>query len=521
HTIPPKGSLVTANDGSLTSGIFNTYNGSALSAGDHYLIVERFFDDDSIRVWQPLGDDTPIKLNRQLIDTGAILHCYGFAENTIFEVPVQVDSQYVAFTWNRDHNSKKVSRYVVTAGPLYLTSPEINEPASWATIALANLVFRWNDVQGASTYQIQISLDASFEQIVIGQAALTQTQFSPNGLDAGTTYFWRVRAVNPSHTSPWSPVRRVRTEGINIADRQVAYYPLDGSPADSVGVSDGTLMGDVTLAGDRFGNAERSYSFDGDGDYITFPESEAFTSIDKQITVSCWIYPMSVKFEAGLMIRDRFWRLMLDGDGSVFGNIFNESDEEDRVASTDKTPLETWTFVAFTYDGQTIKVYVDGEPSGELEYPTARIGVEGTSSIPTLGKGIGLTQEYFDGLIDEVRIYDRALSADEMAELYRFTPTAVAELDEGSIPTEYLLNQNYPNPFNPSTTISYQLPESGHVRLSIFNIAGQLVETLVDDKKKAGYHSVIWQAHGVASGLYFFRIVAGGFHAVKKCVVMK
>jgi len=89
------------------------------------------------------------------------------------------------------------------------------------------------------------------------------------------------------------------------------------------------------------------------------------------------------------------------------------------------------------------------------------------------------------------------------------------------IPAFFKLSQNYPNPFNPVTTISYQLPKSEFVNMSIYNVAGQLVETLLNGHKNAGYHSVLWNASGVSSGLYFYRIEAGEYTETKKCLILK
>ncbi|MFQ5824623.1 MAG: right-handed parallel beta-helix repeat-containing protein, partial [bacterium] len=89
-------------------------------------------------------------------------------------------------------------------------------------------------------------------------------------------------------------------------------------------------------------------------------------------------------------------------------------------------------------------------------------------------------------------------------------------------PRTFELAQNYPNPFNPTTTISYYLPQSADVNISIFNITGQLVETLVNERKTAGFHSVIWNASGISSGLYFYKIMINGqVSAVKKSIYMK
>lgn len=86
---------------------------------------------------------------------------------------------------------------------------------------------------------------------------------------------------------------------------------------------------------------------------------------------------------------------------------------------------------------------------------------------------------------------------------------------------DFELKQNYPNPFNPNTTILYQIPKSALVKLTIYNIAGQLVETLVNEHKTAGSYSVQWNAGTASSGLYFYRISAGEYSAVKKCLILK
>jgi len=75
-------------------------------------------------------------------------------------------------------------------------------------------------------------------------------------------------------------------------------------------------------------------------------------------------------------------------------------------------------------------------------------------------------------------------------------------------PKRFELFQNYPNPFNPTTVISYQLATPSHVRLTIFNLLGQEVATLVDGEQLAGYHQATFDARMLASGLYFYQLVS-------------
>ena len=89
------------------------------------------------------------------------------------------------------------------------------------------------------------------------------------------------------------------------------------------------------------------------------------------------------------------------------------------------------------------------------------------------------------------------------------------------LPTQYTLFQNYPNPFNPSTTIKYALPKDGRVRIDLYNILGERISELVNSDMKAGYHEVVFNADGLASGIYFYRMHSNDFIAVKKIILLK
>jgi hypothetical protein len=101
-------------------------------------------------------------------------------------------------------------------------------------------------------------------------------------------------------------------------------------------------------------------------------------------------------------------------------------------------------------------------------------------------------------------------------------PVATGIERDASIPAAFRLHDNYPNPFNPETTIRFDLPESMDVRLAIYDVAGRVVETLVDGRIGAGQYTVRWDAGNVSSGLYLYRIEAGDTHrATKTMVLMK
>ncbi len=110
---------------------------------------------------------------------------------------------------------------------------------------------------------------------------------------------------------------------------------------------------------------------------------------------------------------------------------------------------------------------------------------------------------------------------DEFESKSTFKITSQTGIADNSLPVNYSLSDNYPNPFNPTTTITYSLPEESHVVLSVYNSLGQLVKTLINEEKPGGYYRFNFNASGFSSGIYFYRLNAGDFTAVKKLVLMK
>jgi hypothetical protein len=89
------------------------------------------------------------------------------------------------------------------------------------------------------------------------------------------------------------------------------------------------------------------------------------------------------------------------------------------------------------------------------------------------------------------------------------------------IPTEYSLSQNYPNPFNPATTLRFGLPENAYVRLLVYNTLGQEVARVLDEEREAGYHEVVFDARMLSSGVYYYRMQAGGYTQTKRLLLLR
>jgi plastocyanin len=100
------------------------------------------------------------------------------------------------------------------------------------------------------------------------------------------------------------------------------------------------------------------------------------------------------------------------------------------------------------------------------------------------------------------------------------SPTSIDESTPGN-PSDFELSQNYPNPFNARTVIGYSLNHAGHVRVEIFDILGNTVETLFDEDMTAGPHEITWNAGDRASGVFFYRVNVDGYNKTGRMTLLK
>ncbi|MDZ7342964.1 MAG: T9SS type A sorting domain-containing protein, partial [candidate division KSB1 bacterium] len=189
--------------------------------------------------------------------------------------------------------------------------------------------------------------------------------------------------------------------------------------------------------------------------------------------------------------------------------------------------------VSASITANTVKLQWDDPVDQDFRYfaiyrsTTPGFDPTGTTPLATL-----VGTEYTDTNVVTGNTYYYRLSAFDFAgNQSRYSPEIVAlvtrvEETGGGVPTDYALEQNYPNPFNPETTIKYQVPTTGHVRLTIYNALGSEVRRLVDRTQPAAYHVVVWDGRDNAgnpmpSGVYFYRLESGKFSAIKKMIMLQ
>lgn len=119
----------------------------------------------------------------------------------------------------------------------------------------------------------------------------------------------------------------------------------------------------------------------------------------------------------------------------------------------------------------------------------------------------------------QIAISEAIVVSDSSA--HTFEGSVSAEEDEVNVPASYALSDAYPNPFNPSSTIRFELPEPAHVRVTIYDALGRVVQRLVDDEFAPGAYEIMLDASSLASGTYFYRMQAGSFDETKSIFLSK
>jgi len=225
---------------------------------------------------------------------------------------------------------------------------------------------------------------------------------------------------------------------------------------------------------------------------------KAGTSTGKSMIIERWLY--------GTGVNQRGYCLYLAATGTVSFGISSDGTTPKWLTTQEKVVWDIWTYITATFDGVTMKIYMNGE------LKTSLVAGFSTFFVPAGNIHIGYWQTTattweapFKGVIDEVKIYNEALSSGEINNLYNDVPLSVKEVSAA------LDVKCYPNPFTSAITIDYDVPAYGGVTIEVYNLNGQLIQRLVDEaQSSAGKHSTEWNADNLTSGLYLCKVIING-----------
>jgi hypothetical protein len=200
----------------------------------------------------------------------------------------------------------------------------------------------------------------------------------------------------------------------------------------------------------------------------------------------------------------------------------------ERFTVCDSASYPTYAVAAFDGSNYLITWLETGWPvrvKGRFFSPTGTPIAAAFTVFDTLGGKfpIGGVGGYINGrfLLSATRFGANYSDGDIYLKFLQSSTTGVKRDELNHSPDDFVLSQNYPNPFNPSTTIGYGLPRSSYVTLSVYNTLGQQIAVLFRGNQEAGYHEVRFDGPGLASGVYFYRLEAGGFVQTKSLLLLR
>jgi hypothetical protein len=410
-----------------------------------------------------------------------------------------------------------------------------------------NAVLSWTPGSHATSHDVYFG-SGSPPPFVQNQATAS---FDPGDLDSLTTYHWRIDEVNDVGTTmgaEWS-----FTTGGAFADTAASALDFDGT--------------------DDLVDCGNDPSLRVTGSSITL---EAIIRADAWRT-NVWEGSIVNKEQNGTG-NDKGYMLRAGNNGRLSFNLGSGSWHE-IVSPAGAMTTGAFYHVAGTYDGVTMRLYVDGN---QVASSAASFSIADAAVNLFLGDSQSNPTRVFDGVVDEVRIWNRARSGDQIRALmsselpaiyyasadsglvgyWRMNegmgqtagdltpngndgrlgstagadpadplwvsvqdlPTAVPSPD-GTVPLRLSLHASLPNPFRSRTRIGFDVPEAAPVALVIYDVQGRKVRTIVDGLVAAGRHVVEWDGrdgddHAVASGVYLCRIRSGGKAEARKLVLL-
>ncbi len=302
------------------------------------------------------------------------------------------------------------------------------------------------------------------------------------------------------------------------------FLPFSGDANDHSSFGNQTVLAGASFVADRGGNPDRALRFDGVDDRVQVTNTPLlnFTSA---ISVSIWLKVEEFFGREAYPIShgnwENRWKISIT-DQKVRWTIKTSSGITDLDSQTE-LQLDTYYHIVALYDGSNFDIYLNGE----LDQHGTYSGTLNTTSIDlTIGQVLpGNTQYNFKGIIDDIRLYDYALSDTEISDLYQ-APVSVWDVGEKHLPEDFFISPAFPNPFNPATTINYGIAKAGYVHATIHDIKGRQIKTLENDMKDAGRYSLVWNGQdegnqSVSTGIYFCRIQAANSSQTIKVICLR
>lgn len=428
------------------------------------------------------------------------------AENNLTDASydISVDDNFTEYYWRLQAKYSVCSSswseptmFKTVVGP-----PELYTPEDEAVNQALKPLFQWERVEGAISYEINLSTSASFNQVDMGRRGILANSFSfIDELEIGTLYYWRIRASNNEGTSVWSETFSFTTGG------RGPTIPELVSPEDEAVMIDlpPTLVWNQSLRADSYlVQVSTNKNFIG---YVVDAANVTDTTFEVDDLDN---------------YREYYWRVAAVNDSGR--SVWSEEWQFRTIALIPGDAPELWTPLNNT-TGVPIDMIFSWYPADRAEGYHLRVGTESDLSgtlIIDNDKVWGTNARVYD-LPGETDIYWRVAAWNEAgkgpwSETWKFT-TNISSVDDGA--GSPFASAVYPNPFAGSAIISFTLPEASNVSIKIYNAMGSEIITVLDEYRGSGEHNVSWDPAGLESGMYVYTISAGGKQETKRMIYVR
>ncbi len=396
-------------------------------------------------------------------------------------------------------------------------------PQNGATDIPVNTILSWKPGVNAVSHNVYFGTDSNLDDdFKINQ---TDTLYNPGVLTERATYYWRIDEVSNVDTVKGA-VQNFTT--LSTTQYSTGHWTFDSTLHDETGNITGVFSGGSPVYVD--GVLGKAVHLDGVDDHIILGYAfDLNYGEETDFSVSIWVKSDGWSSDPSI-ISNKDWAsgsntgwIIACGSGSntwQWNYAGKNNQRRDYDPSTPVLNDGNWHHLCVTHDrdGQA-KFYFDGELEASIDISISPGSID--SGFPTVIGNDG-TQAYspsFSGYIDEVNIFNRALNQSEINDLY-----LVTAIEEGlgvKIPRSNFLANNYPNPFNATTIIRYEVEANNNINLSVYDLMGQKVKTLVSENQNAGEYSILFDASDLASGIYIYKLKAGLFEQSRKMLLLR
>lgn len=383
---------------------------------------------------------------------------------------------------------------------------------------------QWSPSSGATNYHLQLATDSLFTSIAYSDTTLTVTGVGIGSFPPLSTWWWRVRAKNAVGWSAFTIPFTFKVMG--AATTPTLLLPANNSVNQPVTITckwshsvDQTSRPIVHLhiiqPGQRDNEtAVSNYWYELYSDTTIAPVVRDSTLTDTTRTVT------------GLTNNQNYW-WRAKAKNNVGWGAFSPYFKFTTIVAlppppTLIAPANNATFVSLTplLDWSAVPTATSYrvQLSSDSSFATTQLdSVINVDSLRVPAGRLALNVTYY------WHVYSTNAAGNSVySPKFNFTTGLVGIIQySNGVPKVFALHNNYPNPFNPSSTIKFDIPKGAFVKLTIYNMLGQEVQTLVNSNYEAGFYSIVWDASNEPSGVYFYKVTAGNFTDIKKMVLLK